>query len=93
MPSVWFQIDGAWLEARAVDYLWNMDPNTNDCILFILPINSPMNILGMPMHVDYYSVHEPLTGKVTWAPHSASPKSNVPVTPLPSEKVLRAGAI
>ena len=81
------------MEARAVDYLYNIDPNSNDCILFILPVNASMNVLGMPMHVDYYSVHEPLTGKVTWAPHTESPKSSVPKTPTPSEKFLRAGSV
>ena len=73
MPPLFFQIDGKWIEARAVDYMYEYN-NDGNCILFIMPANMAMNILGMPLHVDYYSVHNPVNGTVGWAPHSNSPK-------------------
>lgn len=57
-----------------------------------MPMNSAMNILGMPVHVDYYTIHDPVTGIVTWAPHSNSPKSNIVSGPVPTGKTLRIGS-
>ena len=64
------------MEARPNDYMFDYE-GTGDCMLFIMPMNSAMNILGMPVHVDYYTVHEPFTGQVHWAPHAESTKSDI----------------
>ena len=77
LPSIFFQIDGAWIEARARDYMFDYEGTGINCILYIMPANMAMNILGMPVHVDYYSMHDPVAGTVQWAPHSTSPKSAV----------------
>ena len=45
-----------------------------------------MNIIGMPLFTDYYSIHDPITGTVSWAPHSASTKANVKTGTTPSSK-------
>ena len=59
------------------------------CLLFVMPANMAMNILGMPVHVDYYTVHDPVKGTVDWAPHYKSPKADVQVGPVPrGDKVL-----
>lgn len=77
LPSVFFLIDDYWVEARGEDYLFDYAGDGNDCILFIMPVNSPMNILGMPVFVDYYSIHDAKTGNVSWAPHTNSVKSDL----------------
>ena len=41
-----------------------------------------MNILGMPLFVDYYTIHNPETGVVGFAPHTASTKNNVRTEPF-----------
>ena len=84
LPSIWFQFDNAWIEARPADYIWDAYGDDDRCILFILPTSMPMHILGMPVFVDYYSVHEPVTGKVLWAPHTNSPKDTVVTGPIPT---------
>ena len=93
LPSVWFQFDGAWIEARAVDYIYDYYGQDDRCILFIMPVNMPMHILGMPVFVDYYSVHEPVTGQVHWAPHTNSPKDTVVSGPIPTGKFLALGEV
>lgn len=76
LPSVYFLMADKWIEARFEDYIY--DYGGGDlCSLFILPVNMPMSILGMPIFVDYYSIHEPKTAKVFWAPHTASTKPDV----------------
>ena len=91
LPSVFFLIDKYWVEARAEDYLYDYGNNGKDCLLFILPMNSPMNILGMPVFVDYYSIHDPITGIVSWAPHTNSVKGEVQLGKAPTNKFLTIG--
>ena len=92
MPSIYFQLDGAWAEARPVDYFFDYDNNGVDCILWLVPASMPMNILGMPVHVDYYTMHDPKAGTVGWAVHSNSPKSDMVRTGIPDgTKTLAVG--
>lgn len=91
LKPLFFQIDGAWVEARAEDYMYEYPGGPYSCLLFIMPANMAMNILGMPAHVDYYTVHDPVKGTVDWAPHYKSPKGDVQVGPVPrGDKVLKA---
>lgn len=75
LPPLFFQIDGKWIEVSPKDYLYDFNGRGIDCMLFIMPANIGMNILGMPLHVDYYTVHDPESGTVSWAPHRDSAKS------------------
>ena len=63
------------------------------CILWILPTNMPMHILGMPVFVDYYSVHDPVAGTVDWAPHTNSPKDTVASGAAPTDQFLVIGEV
>lgn len=40
----------------------------------------------MPLLVDYYSVHDPVTGRIGFAPHSTSTKGNLKRGELPSKE-------
>mmetsp|Transcript_1795 Transcript_1795/g.2551 ORF Transcript_1795/g.2551 Transcript_1795/m.2551 type:complete len:270 (-) Transcript_1795:248-1057(-) len=88
LPSLFFDIDGKWVEARPQDYMYDFEGNGRNCMLFIMPASSGMNILGMPLHVDYYSVHDPEKGTVSWAPHKDSPKGTIKTGPPPTGKRL-----
>eukprot|EP00354_Favella_ehrenbergii_P002270 CAMPEP_0170451058 /NCGR_PEP_ID=MMETSP0123-20130129/420_1 /TAXON_ID=182087 /ORGANISM="Favella ehrenbergii, Strain Fehren 1" /LENGTH=85 /DNA_ID=CAMNT_0010712611 /DNA_START=1257 /DNA_END=1517 /DNA_ORIENTATION=- len=51
-----------------------------------------MNILGMPVHVDYYTIHDPVAGTVQWAPHNRSPKTTVQSGQVPApDRLLKVG--
>ena len=76
-PSIFFLFDGYWIEAAAKDYIMAVDEDQNQCIFFILPANMAMNVIGMPLFVDYYTIHDPETGIVGYAPHSTSQKSDL----------------
>lgn len=91
LPSVFFLIDGYWVEARGEDYLFDYSGDGDNCILFIMPVNSPMNIIGMPVFVDYYSIHDAKTGIVSWAPHTNSVKSDLEAGRQPTGKFLKIG--
>ena len=75
-----------WLEVDAKDYVFPVNADDNLCLFFIRPINLPMNILGMPLLVDYYSIHNPDTGVIGFAPHTASKKSSITSANVPSSE-------
>lgn len=91
LPSIFVLIDGYWVEARSEDYMYDYSGNGRDCVLFIMSINSPMNIFGMPAYVDYYTIHDPTTGLVSWAPHTNSNKSDLEPGNQPTGKYLEVG--
>ena len=62
------------------------------CMLFFIPANLAMNIFGMPILIDYYTVHDPIEGKIGWAPHSASNKSSLPYGEQPTQ-LLELGQV
>ena len=47
-----------------------------------------MNILGAPVMVDYYTIHDVDNGTIGWAPHTASPKSDIIETEVPNPAKL-----
>ena len=57
--------------------MYDLNGNGVNCLLFIMPANTGMNILGMPLHVDYYTVFDADEGTVSWAPHRDSPKGPI----------------
>jgi len=78
-PSIFFLMDRRWIEVAPKDYVFDVSQGQDgsQCILFFMPAGIPMNILGMPLFVDYYTIHDPITGEVGWAPHSASNKKTL----------------
>ena len=77
MPSIYFHFDGKWIEARPQDYFSDYNGRGVECMLFIAPISSPMNILGLPVLIDYYTMHDVEKGTISWAPHSGSDKKDI----------------
>ena len=77
MPKLFFMFDNSWLEIDPKDYLYMTNPVENECILFLLPTDLPYNVLGMPVFIDYYSVHDPVGGSIQFAPHVTSLKQQV----------------
>lgn len=58
-----------------VDVSGNQDRSI--CQLLILPSATPMHILGMPLFIDYYTVHDMDEGTIGFVPHSVSSKSQL----------------
>ena len=84
-PNLYFMFKTKWLEVNPKDYLFPVTEDGTMCIFFIMPVNLPMNILGMPLYVDYYTIHDPVTGTIGWAPHTSSLKESVVSGTIPSK--------
>lgn len=91
-PTIYFMFSEKWIEVNPWDYLMSVTEDNSMCIFFIMPVNLPMNILGMPLFVDYYTIHDPVQGTVGWAPHSSSVKFNVASGNIPpKDQMLEVG--
>ena len=76
-PNLYFMFDGRWIEVASKDYVIEVDQGSTQCVFFIVSADLPMNILGMPIFVDYYTVHDPKEGTIGFAPHSTSYKKTL----------------
>ena len=85
-------MDGKWIEVDPQDYVVPFPDAPSECILFILPVNMPINIFGMPLFVDYYTIHDPETGTIDFAPHTSSTKTTLLTTPLNTKRLLKIQA-
>jgi len=90
-PSLFFMFDGRWIEAAGKDYVYALDARRAECSFYILPANMAMNIIGMPVLLDYYTIHDPATGKIGFVPHTTSDKSDVLAGVPPSSQFLQMG--
>ena len=73
-PNIYFMFDLKWIEVSARDYVKQVGDDVAQCAFHIRPTDLPMNILGMPLLMDYYSIHDAEAGTIGWAPHSKSNK-------------------
>lgn len=54
--SVYFNMNGVWLEVRADDYV-TFDKGAGKCNFAFKGIDAPFNIVGLPVYLDYYVSH------------------------------------
>ena len=47
-----------------------------------------MNMLGMPLFLDYYTIYDPESGKIGWAPHTGSQKDSVTSGAVPPKSQI-----
>ena len=71
-PSIYFMFSQKWIEVNPKDYVFPVGEGL--CVFFIMPVDLAVNMLGMPLFVDYYTVHDPGQRRISWAPHTASTK-------------------
>jgi len=53
--------------------------------MLIFGVDLPMNVFGTPLFADYYTIHDPIEGTVSFGPHFASKKKSLSSRPIPSE--------
>ena len=58
-----------------------------------MPVNMAMNVIGMPAFVDYYTMHDPETGKIGFVPTKQSLKTDLQAgSPSTSKWINRESA-
>ena len=71
--------DEKWLEIDAQDFISELDVLGSKCMLKILPTDIHVNILGVPLYMNYYTVHRDNESTLGFAPLVDSPKSQITV--------------
>lgn len=94
-PNVYIMLDSKWITIAPKDYIFDVSQgqDRSQCIMFFTPGEMAMNIFGMPLFIDYYTVHDPESGNVGWAPHSASNKGDVTRGTPPTAQFLEIGQV
>lgn len=76
-PMLYFLFDNNWIEVSPDSYVTPVASDSSTCIFFLMPASLPMNIIGMPAFIDYYTMHDPETGSIDFAPHTVSSKQSL----------------
>lgn len=92
-PSIYFLINGVWLEVPDADYVREVD-NGRICTFKLRALDAPFNILGLPIFYDYYVTHnysdagqEDTAGSMSFGLHAHSIKIK-PVKGTKPDKIL-----
>ena len=81
-PSLFFMFDGSWIEVSPEHYLFQKEDG-EECTVLIMPVESPTIMLGMPLFIDYYTVFNPESATISFAPHKDSEKESLVSGPVP----------
>ena len=86
-PKLYFQMDMQFIEVDPKDYVFDVSEaqDKSICILLIMPTQMPMHIIGLPLFIDYYTVHNLDSHTIDFVPLAGSEKNALSkATKLPS---------
>ena len=83
-PSLFFMFENNWIEVKPENYVYREQDDLM-CTFLIMPVDSPTNMLGMPLLMDYYTVFDQKQDRIGWAPHKDSNKAPLTLGALPPE--------
>lgn len=75
-PVVSFLFDDKWLQVHPDEYVVDIS-ETQDrslCVLLMSEGDRPFIIMGLPIYMNYYTVHDDDNNRIGFAPHSTSSK-------------------
>ena len=78
MPDLHFMFDKKWLTVKRDDYQVDVSESQDGslCLLKIKESENPFLVMGLPLYVDYYAVHDDSEGFMAFASHKRSAKTN-----------------
>ena len=83
-PSLFFMFENNWIEVSPDNYVYHEQDDLL-CTFLLMPVDSPTNMLGMPLLMDYYTVFDQNLDQIGWAPHKDSGKVPLARGTLPPE--------
>jgi len=78
MPDLHFMFDQKWLTVKRADYQIDVseEQDRSICMLLIQQSETPFVVMGLPVYVGYYSVHDDKDGTISFAATKRSSKIN-----------------
>lgn len=83
-PVVSFLFEDKWLQVYPDEYVVDIS-ETQDrsmCVLLMSEGDHPFIIMGLPIYMNYYTVHDDDNNRIGFAPHSTSSKSAITTNAL-----------
>lgn len=68
--------DKTWLTVDPADYVVDISDSQDRslCLLQITKGEQPFAVMGLPLLMNYYTVHDDVKGQIGFAPHTSSTK-------------------
>ena len=78
-PELHFLLSDKWVTVKPEDYVVDVSEakDRSLCVLLLSPSSQPFLVLGMPLYMNYYVVHDDQSNRIGFAPHIDSPKDDL----------------
>ena len=88
-PPIYFMFDGYWIEVLPEEYVWDSSraQDRSQCALLISSTEGPLNIFGMPLFHQYYTIHDTENGRIGYVPTNISPKGPLEEGEIPTKRL------
>ena len=80
-PPVFFLFDEKWVGVYPDEYVVDISDRQDRslCVLLMTEGDQPFFVFGLPIYMDYYTVHDAENNRIGFVPHSESDKA--PLSP------------
>lgn len=70
LPPIFIMFNELWVQIRGADYMVDVSPNRDRTLCQLVIYKNPLafNVLGTPMMIGYYTVHDTVNGKIGFVP-------------------------
>ena len=78
-PTIQFLLGSKWVTIDADEYVVDISDNQDRsiCVLLLSQGDADFFVMGLPLFMDYYTVHDDTNGQIGFVPHSTSTKSPI----------------
>lgn len=92
-PKLHFMFSERFIQVDPEDYVIDVSEGQDRsvCLLLLVASDMPIHVLGMPLFINYYSVHNLEEASIEWAPIPGSPKPALKSGVLPVQFFAAAG--
>lgn len=75
-PTLYFMFDNKWITIKPHEYVVDISESQDRsmCVLLMSQGSNDLFIFGLPLFMDYYTVHDDTNGKMGFVPHTTSDK-------------------
>ena len=86
-PILYFMFDNRWISIEPKEYVVDISDSQDRslCILLLTEGEQSFFVMGLPLYMNYYTIHDEAKGRIGFAPHTTSTKG----APQPGEQPSR----
>jgi len=76
-PPVHFLFGDRWVSVYPDEYVVDISENQDrsDCVLLFTEGDQAFFVMGLPLYMDYYTIHDDKNNRIGFAPHATSDKA------------------